>query len=222
MTAATGTARGEGGPDPLAPPYDVRAAVDAGRRRGARPAAACARRCATCCGAGPDGRRGPGRPAGPGPAACAARRCAAATSTARSPGPSSCSTRRSPPSGTSWPAATTTTPGSPSPCWTTCPARPPGRSRSWPTTSGPATRPARSYQQILDGLRQEVVEQRFRGLRAGALADPAAAAGGRRDAARPQRLLDRHARGEDTADAFAEFMRRHGDFFPEKPRSSTS
>jgi uncharacterized protein with von Willebrand factor type A (vWA) domain len=30
-------------------------------------------------------------------------------------------------------------------------------------------------------------------------------------------LLDRHARGEDTTDTFAEFMRRHGDFFPEKP-----
>ena len=30
-------------------------------------------------------------------------------------------------------------------------------------------------------------------------------------------LLDRHARGEDTTDQFAEFMRRHGDYFPEKP-----
>ncbi|MDT5038314.1 MAG: hypothetical protein QOE03_3499, partial [Micromonosporaceae bacterium] len=32
-------------------------------------------------------------------------------------------------------------------------------------------------------------------------------------------LLARHARGEDTADAFAEFSDRHGEFFPEKPRS---
>src|SRR5262249_19099258 len=32
-------------------------------------------------------------------------------------------------------------------------------------------------------------------------------------------LLASHARGEDTADAFAEFMRRHGEFFPERPRS---
>ena len=30
-------------------------------------------------------------------------------------------------------------------------------------------------------------------------------------------LLDRHARGEDTTDQFAEFMQKHGDFFPEKP-----
>jgi uncharacterized protein with von Willebrand factor type A (vWA) domain len=30
-------------------------------------------------------------------------------------------------------------------------------------------------------------------------------------------LLERHARGENTDDQFAEFMNRHGDFFPEKP-----
>ncbi len=32
-------------------------------------------------------------------------------------------------------------------------------------------------------------------------------------------LLARHARGEDTDDAFAEFMRRHGEFFPEQPET---
>jgi uncharacterized protein with von Willebrand factor type A (vWA) domain len=66
-----------------------------------------------------------------------------------------------------------------------------------------------------------VLEQRFAGMR-DAL----------RGAATPQAnrrltellhdlndLLSRHARGEDTADAFAEFMNRHGDFFPEKPGS---
>ena len=35
-------------------------------------------------------------------------------------------------------------------------------------------------------------------------------------------LLARHARGEDTDDAFAEFMARHGEFFPENPPTSTS
>lgn len=74
------------------------------------------------------------------------------------------------------------------------------------------------YQQILDGLRQEVVEQRFRGMR-DALSDPAA----QRAVAEMMRdlnaLLERHARGEDTTDQFAEFMRRHGDFFPENPGS---
>ncbi|MEV0426537.1 VWA domain-containing protein [Micromonospora sp. NPDC050495] len=77
-----------------------------------------------------------------------------------------------------------------------------------------------TYQRILDGLRGEVLEQRFAGLRdaARAAADPAA----QRQLAEMMRdlndLLDRHARAEDTTDAFAEFMRRHGEFFPERPR----
>ena len=30
-------------------------------------------------------------------------------------------------------------------------------------------------------------------------------------------LLAAHARGEDTTDEFAEFMGKHGEFFPEQP-----
>ncbi|NBE81625.1 vWA domain-containing protein [Micromonospora rubida] len=77
-----------------------------------------------------------------------------------------------------------------------------------------------AYQRILDGLRGDVLEQRFAGLRdaARAAADPAA----RRQLAEMMRdlndLLAQHARSEDTTDAFAEFMRRHGEFFPERPR----
>ncbi|WP_319461956.1 vWA domain-containing protein [Micromonospora sp. RTP1Z1] len=77
-----------------------------------------------------------------------------------------------------------------------------------------------TYQRILDGLRGEVLEQRFAGLRAAAraAADPAA----QRQLAEMMRdlndLLARHARAEDTTDAFAEFMRRHGGFFPEQPK----
>ncbi|HEU5066044.1 MAG TPA: hypothetical protein VFT86_09270, partial [Gaiellaceae bacterium] len=77
-----------------------------------------------------------------------------------------------------------------------------------------------TYQRILDGLRGEVLEQRFAGLR-----DAARAAGDpevQRRLAEMMRdlndLLARHARAEDTTDAFAEFMRRHGEFFPEQPR----
>ena len=82
---------------------------------------------------GPSGRRRARRPAGAGPPD--APRGAAPRRPRRrgDPGRSSCSTRRSPPSATSWPAATTTTPGSPSPCWTTCRARPRGPSRSCPS-----------------------------------------------------------------------------------------
>ncbi|ASW53794.1 hypothetical protein [Plantactinospora sp. KBS50] len=80
----------------------------------------------------------------------------------------------------------------------------------------------RTYQQILDGLRNDVLEQRFAGLRdalRSSATDPAA----QRRLAELMHdlndLLERHGRGEDTTDAFAEFMRRHGEFFPERPQS---
>ncbi|MET8308390.1 VWA domain-containing protein [Micromonospora sp. NPDC005173] len=79
----------------------------------------------------------------------------------------------------------------------------------------------RSYQQILDQLRDDVLGQRFAGLRDAvrASADPAT----QQRLAEMMRdlndLLARHGRAEDTTDAFAEFMRRHGDFFPERPET---
>ncbi len=72
------------------------------------------------------------------------------------------------------------------------------------------------YQRILDGLRREVVEQRFAGLKQG-LSDPAAQQAVAEMLRDLNALLERHARGEDTTDQFAEFMRRHGDYFPEQP-----
>ncbi len=72
------------------------------------------------------------------------------------------------------------------------------------------------YQQILDDLRRDVVEQRFAGLRQG-LTDPTAQQAVAEMLRDLNALLDRHARGEDTTDQFAEFMRRHGDNFPENP-----
>jgi uncharacterized protein with von Willebrand factor type A (vWA) domain len=78
----------------------------------------------------------------------------------------------------------------------------------------------RLYQQILDGLRRDVLEQRFAGLRDALRdADPAAQRRLAEMLHDLNDLLSRHARGEDTTDAFAEFMRRHGDLFPEKPGS---
>jgi len=76
------------------------------------------------------------------------------------------------------------------------------------------------YQQILDGLRNDVLEQRFAGMR-----DALRNAGPEAGQAIKQMLNDlndllaRHARGEDTDDAFAQFMQRHGDYFPEQPQS---
>ncbi|HEY2795765.1 MAG TPA: hypothetical protein VGJ28_25610, partial [Micromonosporaceae bacterium] len=72
------------------------------------------------------------------------------------------------------------------------------------------------YQQILDGLRQEVVDQRFQGMKQ-ALSDPAAQQAAAEMMHDLNALLERHARGEDTTDQFAEFMAQHGEFFPENP-----
>lgn len=78
----------------------------------------------------------------------------------------------------------------------------------------------RTYQQILDGLRDDVLGQRFAGLRDAvrASADPAAQQRLGEMMHDLNDLLARHARSEDTGDAFAEFMRRHGEFFPEQPK----
>lgn len=73
------------------------------------------------------------------------------------------------------------------------------------------------YQQILDGLRQEVVAQRFAGmkqaLQSGDFSDISAMVGDL------NRLLERHARGENTDDQFRDFMDKHGRFFPDDPRT---
>ncbi|MBB2943814.1 uncharacterized protein with von Willebrand factor type A (vWA) domain [Actinoplanes lutulentus] len=71
------------------------------------------------------------------------------------------------------------------------------------------------YQQILEGLRQEVVSQRFAGmkqaLQQGDLSAVSEMVGDL------NRLLDRHARGENTEDQFRDFMDKHGQFFPDNP-----
>ncbi|HWS37846.1 MAG TPA: VWA domain-containing protein [Actinoplanes sp.] len=73
------------------------------------------------------------------------------------------------------------------------------------------------YQRILDGLRQEVVEQRFAGmkqaLQQGDTTDVSAMLTDLNE------LLGRHARGEDTGDVFRDFMDKHGRFFPDQPRN---
>jgi uncharacterized protein with von Willebrand factor type A (vWA) domain len=74
------------------------------------------------------------------------------------------------------------------------------------------------YQQILDGLRNELVEQRFRGMKE-SLSDPAAQQAMAEMMHDLNALLERHNRGEDTTDQFAEFMARHGEYFPENPQT---
>ena len=83
------------------------------------------------------------------------------------------------------------------------------------------------YRQILDGLRADVLDQQFRGLR-GALQGMQPGAGGEQQQQANQalkdmladlnQLLDKRARGQDTPADFEQFMARHGELFPEEPQ----
>src|SRR3954468_3966992 len=83
----------------------------------------------------------------------------------------------------------------------------------------------RIYRDILDGLRSDVLDQRFRGMRD---ALQGMQPGGDQQAANQalkdmlsdlNQLLDKHARGEDTQADFNEFMGKHGDLFPGDPQN---
>ncbi|MET8877616.1 VWA domain-containing protein [Nocardia sp. NPDC004604] len=78
-----------------------------------------------------------------------------------------------------------------------------------------------NYQKIRDLLGQELLESRFQGMKQ-ALANTTA-----EDVERVGRMLSdlndllaAHARGENTEQQFAEFMAEHGEFFPENPRDT--
>jgi uncharacterized protein with von Willebrand factor type A (vWA) domain len=77
-----------------------------------------------------------------------------------------------------------------------------------------------SYEQIRNLVGRELMDQRFQGMKQAM------------ENVRPEdvqriqsmmndlnALLAAHAQGEDTTERFAEFMRAHGEFFPENPRS---
>lgn len=76
------------------------------------------------------------------------------------------------------------------------------------------------YQQIKDLLGREMLDQRFAGMKQ--------ALEGATDEDRQRvtdmlddlnELLDKHAKGQDTEQDFKDFMARHGEFFPENPRN---
>lgn len=77
-----------------------------------------------------------------------------------------------------------------------------------------------SYERIKDLLGRELLDQRFAGMKQaleGATEDDREAVEAMlRDL---NGLLEKHRRGEDTPQDFQDFMARHGDFFPENPRS---
>ncbi|MEU1549449.1 VWA domain-containing protein [Nocardia sp. NPDC005745] len=78
-----------------------------------------------------------------------------------------------------------------------------------------------NYQKIRDLLGRELLESRFQGMKQ-ALQNttPQDVERVRRMMADLNDLLAAHARGADTEQRFAEFMAEHGEFFPENPRDT--
>jgi uncharacterized protein with von Willebrand factor type A (vWA) domain len=77
-----------------------------------------------------------------------------------------------------------------------------------------------AYEQIKDLLGRELLDQRFAGMKQaleGATDEDRAAI--QEMLSDLNELLEKHARGEDTAEDFQQFMDKHGDFFPENPQN---
>ncbi|MGW3363592.1 vWA domain-containing protein [Streptosporangium canum] len=77
-----------------------------------------------------------------------------------------------------------------------------------------------TFEELRDLLRREVLDSQFRGMReALANPDPAAMERVREMMSELNDMLDRDARGEHTQDDFESFMSKYGDMFPESPRN---
>src|SRR3954449_13543882 len=77
-----------------------------------------------------------------------------------------------------------------------------------------------TYEQIQQMLQREVVGAQFEGLKQALSGnDPEAMQGVKDMLADLNQLLAAHARGEDTEDQFRDFMDKHGDLFPERPEN---
>jgi uncharacterized protein with von Willebrand factor type A (vWA) domain len=79
----------------------------------------------------------------------------------------------------------------------------------------------RAYESIREMLRSQVLDAQFAGIKQALSGDDPEAMQRVRDMlADLNDLLRAHAAGEDTTDRFARFMERHGDFFPEDPQDT--
>ena len=80
--------------------------------------------------------------------------------------------------------------------------------------------PRQAYEEIKDLLGREMLDQRFAGMKEaleGATEEDRAAIN--EMLGDLNELLEKHPRGEDTDADFADFMDKHGDFFPEGPEN---
>ncbi len=77
-----------------------------------------------------------------------------------------------------------------------------------------------AYEEIQDLLRREVLDSQFRGMKQALQGgDPETQQRVKEMLRALNEMLDADARGEDTAQQFAEFMANYGDFFPDNPQS---
>src|SRR3954471_17897431 len=77
-----------------------------------------------------------------------------------------------------------------------------------------------AYDQIQDLLRREVLDSQFRGMKQALEgADPESMQRVRDMMSALNNMLEADARGEDTSEQFAEFMQQYGDFFPDNPQT---
>src|SRR3954447_26865218 len=77
-----------------------------------------------------------------------------------------------------------------------------------------------AYDEIQDLLRREVLDSQFRGMKQALEgADAESMQQVREMMAALNDMLDADARGEDTSEQFADFMQRYGEFFPDNPQN---
>ena len=82
-------------------------------------------------------------------------------------------------------------------------------------------RSAQIYQQIQQMLREEVLDAQFAGMKQALQGgDPEAMQQVKDMLTDLNDLLASHGRGDDTAEQFADFMDKHGEFFPENPKDT--
>ncbi len=76
-----------------------------------------------------------------------------------------------------------------------------------------------AYDELREMLRSEVLDQQFRGMKQALQDSPESRQALKDMMSDLNQLLEKHQRGEDTTQDFADFMDKHGDYFPEKPET---
>ena len=206
------------GPDPLAPPVDLRAALDADRPR-RHGGLLAARRAA---GAAAPRHGGAARPRRPDPPGVAAAQPAAARQPARrhpAGGPRAAAHARWRPSATRWPTRTPTTPASARCSSTRCPSDTGGAVRELDRYDWRSAEAREAYEEIRDLLGREMLDQRFAGHEAGDAERrrPGTSSGSGRCSTTSTPCSRTTPQGQDTPQQFDQFMAQARRVLPGEP-----